>query len=53
MCKIKFSYERDAELTRFIEWLGDMAEKVEREPARGRFKRAYIMLKPLVDSDKK
>ena len=47
MCEIKFTYENDEELRRFIDWLGSMAVKVKHKEKRGRFKRAYILLKDI------
>ena len=45
--KLKFYYEHDEDLTHFIEWLGSMAVKVKHTEKRGRFKKAYILLKSL------
>lgn len=45
--KVRISYEQESELLDVIATLGKRVVKVDREPAKGRFKRAYITLKDL------
>lgn len=40
--KIRVSYERESELVSVIASLGKRVRHVQREPAKGRFQRAYI-----------
>ncbi len=42
--KVRVSYEKEPELLDVIGSLGKRVLKVEREPAKGRYKRAYLML---------
>ena len=45
--KVRISYEQEPELLDVIATLGKRVVKVDREPAKGRFKRAYLTLKDL------
>lgn len=51
--KIKLSYETDEELAKVREKLADCTQKVELEPQKGRYKRAYLTLKNIVRNGSK
>ena len=51
--KIKLSYETDEELVKVREMLSDCTRRVELEPPKGRYKRAYITLKSIAKSGAK
>lgn len=46
MTKIKVSYEDDTELKAVLHILGDSVANCKEQPAKGKFKRAYIDIKP-------
>lgn len=50
--KIKVSYEYHPELLALITQLGKMVDKVRQQPPKGRYRLAYIELKPLQRMDK-
>jgi hypothetical protein len=45
MIKIKLSYKHTEDLNDMISLLGNRVVKVENEPAKGGYKRAYILAK--------
>lgn len=45
--RIRVSYSREPELLDVIATLGKRVIKVDREPAKGQYRRAYIVLKDL------
>lgn len=47
MIKIKISYEQDQELEAVKELLAPVVEKVRTQPAQGKYRRAYIWVKPV------
>ena len=51
--KIKLSYETDEELAFVREKLAKHLYKVQLEPPKGRFKRAYFILKSIGKNDAK
>jgi hypothetical protein len=46
--KVKVSYETDEELAFVREKLAERTHRVELEPRKGRYKRAYLTLKNIV-----
>lgn len=46
MTKIKLSYETDNELRAVLQLLGGSVVRCKEQPAKGKFKRAYIDIKP-------
>lgn len=46
MIKIRISYEQDQELEAVKELLAPVVEKVKIQPAKGKYKRAYIWAEP-------
>lgn len=46
--KIKLSYETDEELANVRDKLAEYAPRVELEPRKGRYKRAYLTLKNVI-----
>lgn len=44
--KIKISYNTNEELAEVIKLLSPVCQKVKRQPAKGKYKRAYILAEP-------
>ena len=52
MIKIRISYEQDQELEAVKELLAPVVEKVRTQPARGKYKRAYIWARSIGNLNK-
>jgi hypothetical protein len=54
MIELDARHTNDKEFKLFVDWLGEMAKNVKIEPEkRGRFRHAFIKLRPLYKRDEK